>query len=354
MSRRLRKNLAITMVFNTTYLNFLDLTMHCNSSYDIAFFPLLILLLAKKVKGWQSRFNRYKHSTLSVALPSRSVSNLSSNNHSEYLAYYLAGLIEGDGHLNTPAAVITPSGSTRVAAIEIVFALKDRPSADLLQSIFGGRVYLRKDVQIVRWLIQDIKCVTSIVKTVNGKFRTPKIQSLHTMIDYLNAKGLDIIKLPVDCSEINSNAWLAGFIDADGHFAIKGFTSSPKTYLAFHFQLSQRKTDKSGEDLTKLMLRLADFLQVKLSNRIFSGKFAQLLVNTSNPVSNLILINYLANYPLLSSKHLDFKDWETAYNMYVKKLHKDPVNFAIIKALKANMNSKRSHFNWDHHKGIVS
>lgn len=320
------------MVFKPSTFKFIDLCMQSNYTYDLVFSSLL-------------------------ALPSlrRRVSNLSRNNNSQYLAYYLAGLIEGDGHLNTPAVgkVITPSGSIRVAAIEIVFALKDKPSADLLQSIFGGRVYLRKDVNIVRWLIQDLKSVTNIVKTVNGKFRTPKINSLHAMIDYLNAKGLDVIKLPLDCSELNSNAWLAGFIDADGHFAIKGFTSNPKTYLAFHFQLSQRK-NKSGEHLTKSMLNLADFLEVKLSNRIFSGKFVQLVVNTSNLASNKILIQYLANYPLLSSKHLDFKDWETGYNMYVKKLHKDPVNFPIIKALKANMNSKRSHFNWDHHKAIVS
>lgn len=319
------------MVFKPSTFKFIDLCMQSNCTYDLVFSSLL-------------------------ALPSRSVSNLFRNKNSQYLAYYLAGLIEGDGHLNTPAVgkVITPSGSIRVAAIEIVFALKDKPSADLLQSIFGGRVYLRKDVNIVRWLIQDLKSVTNIVKTVNGKFRTPKINSLHAMIDYLNAKGLDVIKLPLDCSELNSNAWLAGFIDADGHFAIKGFTSNPKTYLAFHFQLSQRKTDKSGQDLNKAMLKLADFLQVKLSNRVFSGKFVQLVVNTSNSASNQILIQYLANYPLLSSKHLDFKDWETAYNMYVNKLHKDPVNFSKIKALKANMNSKRSHFNWDHHKAIVN
>jgi hypothetical protein len=56
----------------------------------------------------------------------------------------------------------------------------------------------------------------------------------------------------------------------------------------------------------------------------------------------------------LSSKYLDFKDWEIAYNIYVNKLHKDPVNFEKIRVLKANMNSNRSHFNWDHHKSIVS
>lgn len=61
---------------------------------------------------------------------------MSRNNNSQYLAYYLAGLIEADGHLNTPALVITPSGSIRVAAIEIVFALKHKPDKVYLGCIF--------------------------------------------------------------------------------------------------------------------------------------------------------------------------------------------------------------------------
>ncbi len=47
------------------------------------------------------------------------------------------------------------------------------------------------------------------------------------MIDYLNAKGANIVKLPLDTSPLNSNAWLAGFIDANGSFSIKGFSLNP-------------------------------------------------------------------------------------------------------------------------------
>jgi len=60
---------------------------------------------------------------------------------SDTMSYYLAGLLEGDGHFNTPKKLTTPSGKTRVAAIEVVFALKDKPSAELLQSLFGGKIY---------------------------------------------------------------------------------------------------------------------------------------------------------------------------------------------------------------------
>ena len=67
-------------------------------------------------------------------------------------------------------------------------------------------------------------------------------------------------------------------------------------------------------------------------------------------MSNNILINYLNTYPLLSSKYLDFKDWETAHNIYTNKLHKDPIQLEKIRKLKVNMNNGRTYFSWSHHK----
>jgi hypothetical protein len=142
------------MVFNPSiFLQNFYYISYSNYYIACAFFLLWASQLAV-----QSSLNLYNHATRAVSILAKPIEeNLNlikyySNNKYEYLAYYLAGLIEGDGHLNTPpiGKVLTPSGSNRVAQIEIVFSLKDRPSADLLQSIFGGRVYLRKDIKIVR------------------------------------------------------------------------------------------------------------------------------------------------------------------------------------------------------------
>lgn len=35
-----------------------------------------------------------------------------------------------------------------------------------------------------------------------------------------------------------------------------------------------------------------------------------------NIESNLILVNYLSDYPLFGSKHLDFKDWVEVVNLF--------------------------------------
>ena len=48
--------------------------------------------------------------------------------------------------------------------------------------------------------------------------RTPKICILYKLIDRLNNLNYKICKLPLDNSLISSNAWLSGFLYADGCF----------------------------------------------------------------------------------------------------------------------------------------
>lgn len=272
----------------------------------------------------------------------------SNNSKDNMLFYYLAGLLEGDGHFYVPKGNGNKSNTAR---IEVIFTLKDTPSAEFLKKIFGGNIY-KKNGNSIKWSIQDQKSITFIVNCINGKLRTPKINAFHKLIDFLNQKEKafnNIIKLPLDNSPINSNAWLAGFIDSDGCFSIKGFSSDKlRTYLAFQFYLPQRVNDVSGESLEKLMQNIADFLNTKLRVRTFKEKYSQFVINTSSIESNKILINYLNTYPLLSSKYLDYKDWEKALNLYISKLHRDPIYLAKIKTLKLNMNTGRSVFNWYH------
>ena len=52
--------------------------------------------------------------------------------------------------------------------------------------------------------------------------RTSKINKLYNLIDWLNHKfiNLNLEKLTLNQSSLSSNSWLAGFIDADGHFLL--------------------------------------------------------------------------------------------------------------------------------------
>ena len=51
--------------------------------------------------------------------------------------------------------------------------------------------------------------------------RTPKIEALHRLIDWLNARttdGFKIYNLGLENSWLGSNPWLSGFIESDGKF----------------------------------------------------------------------------------------------------------------------------------------
>lgn len=287
--------------------------------------------------------------TSKVACVPGRVRKYSNNNKSNNLAHYLAGLIEGDGSIYIPKTLRGADGKLLKPTITVWFASKDRPSAELLKNIYGGNLYNQSE-GTTYWRIQSIASIIEVVNSVNGKFRTPKIHALHALIDFLNAKQNNIIKLSLDTSPLASNAWLAGFIDSDGCFSIKGFTQK-RVYIGIQFYLPQRTNDTSGESMEPVMQKIADFFQVKLGSRAFSGgKFKQFVINTSNKTSNQIIIEYLSTFPLLSSKFLDYKDWEKANFLYVNKLYKSPEYYEQIRELKNNMNTKRTTFSWLHHK----
>jgi len=203
-------------------------------------------------------------------------------------------------------------------------------------------------------MIKDLNSVVNVVNTINGKLRTPKIIRFHSMIEFLNLYyATKIDKLPLDNSVLSNNAWLAGFIDSDGYFSIKGFTGNIRTHIAVQFYLSQRKIDISGISLGEFMFKLSEFLDCNLKSRtvkLNNTEFEAFTVTTSNKESNQILIDYFYNFHLLTSKYLDFKCFERANYLYFNKLHRDPIFYEEIKLLKNSMNNSRTEFNWDHLK----
>jgi hypothetical protein len=81
---------------------------------------------------------------------------------------------------------------------------------------------------------------------------------------------------------------LSGFIDTDGCFSIKGFTSNINSYPGFQFYLSQREIDKSGESFKSILQIISSFLNVSLKIRNINGH-SQFNITTSSLKSNFIL-----------------------------------------------------------------
>ena len=114
--------------------------------------------------------------------------------------------------------------------------------------------------------------------------RTPKIEALYRLIDWLNARSKttslrhpslenqQITKLGLDDSDLGDNPWLSGFIEADGNFySAFDLNSEGVAGLVRHYMRISQKTTygKSGSESTEnnsnlgVMDKLKDFLDVK-------------------------------------------------------------------------------------------
>ena len=139
--------------------------------------------------------------------------------------------------------------------------------------------------------------------------RTPKIHALWKLIDWLNLKNdLNILKKPLNTSSLDSDAWLSGFIEADGHFSIRTTITSKYSKIECKFELSQRQKDHKNYDNLFFLEAIANVFQCQVKPIRMNTPNPQYRIRTTNLNSNLIVLNYFKNFPLFGSKFLDLQD----------------------------------------------
>ena len=270
---------------------------------------------------------------------------------------YLAGLIEGDGTIIVPKTERSVKGKINYPSIQIVFNSKDLPLALMIQkNLKYGSINKKKGANAYILTINKLEGLIFISSLINGYMRTPKIYALWNLIDWLNNKFKDIQieKFPLDTSLLESNAWLSGVIDADGHFSVRTTILSKYPKIECKFELCQRKVDHKGESNLYFLDVIAKFLNTTVKSIRNNKTNSEYRVRTVNLTGNLKLEEYLKSYPLFSSKFLDFKDWLKVLN-YFKSNSCKPKNFIKeIIEIKSKMNQRRIEFNWDHLKNFYN
>lgn len=244
---------------------------------------------------------------------------------------------------------------------------KDLPLALKIKEVIGGGTLEHpKNSNYVNLLFQDLNSIRKIAVLLNGNMRTPKIEALYRLIDWLNAKSsslrnakltmepLKIEKLGMDSSSLDTNPWLAGFIEADGHFYC-GFdlnASGLATKVRCYMAISQKQLYKANSDKLKdnsnlnFMKSIQEFLDIKTVNEI--KRIKENYIETAYVVKAVknssceILINYLKNYPLFSSKHQDFLDWHQAYLIKISRNNMTQEGTSKLLSIKNSMNTKRT------------
>ena len=265
-------------------------------------------------------------------------------------ASYLSGLIEGDGSIIVPKEERSLKGKLNYPSIQIVFNLRDFPLALMIQkNLRQGSLSRKKGVNAYVLTINKLEGISLIIRVINGYMRTPKNNTLHKLIDWVNKKSnLNIVKKELNSNSLYSDAWLSGFIDANGHFSVRTTINSHYLKIECRFELSQAQKNHIGEDNYPFLNLIAILFNAVIKKIRITRPKPEYRIRTTNLKSNLLLVSYLEKYPLFSSKYLNYKDWTQILNFFERKEHtkKDSIN-EIIK-IKGNMNDKRTEFNWDH------
>jgi len=271
------------------------------------------------------------------------------NKYNSNFSYYLAGLIEGDGSIHVPKTERSLKGKINYPSITIVFHLKDLPLALVIQKAIGqGSLSRVKFSNAYVLTINSNEGLIFITNLINGKMRTPKMYVLHNLIDWLNNKNLNlnITKKGIDNTPLITNAWLSGMIESDGHFSVRTSLGSRYIKLECKMELTQKQKDKNDRSNITFLEEIASFLLTTVKGFRIETKYPQYRVRTTSLKGNIVLENYLLNYPLFGTKYLDLLDWLKVLNFF--KLNQHMSNVQQISDIKSNMNDKRTIFTWDH------
>ena len=241
----------------------------------------------------------------------KNISNFKPND----IGPYLAGLFEGDGHVSL-SKIINSKGKISYPYLAITFVNKDLPLINKLLELCGGRLRHKTKENAIVWIVNTHKELISLINLMNGYLRTPKINKFNELIVWLNERyHYNIQTYSPDTSDLNSNGWLAGFIDADGGFKIR-YTEKRideltkkvlvKGRIEVRFALEQRQNLDSLNDndsYKSILLKIQSFFGITTDLRISKhnlDKTYWIVEVTSLDKLNL-LIQYLNNYPLLTT-----------------------------------------------------
>jgi hypothetical protein len=227
----------------------------------------------------------------------------------EEFSYFLAGLIDSDGHISKPGYV------------QIDFNLNEISVAYYIKSMIGyGKVSLEEKQFTVRYRCIPIEGLAIIADLIRNKLKhLDKINQFNTrLIPRLSMETA----LKFNCnatvytnSHLLENHWLAGFIQGDGSLLIFQCKVTGKTRLKTTMSLNlSHKT----VDLLKL-------IEVEFGGHVGYLKTQDTYYYLSNSFTTASkFIHYLDKFQLMGNKLTQYWLWRQVYLLYQNKQHLTP------------------------------
>lgn len=277
----------------------------------------------------------------------------SETTNNNFFKGYLAGLFEGDGHIWIQNVITKKKRHN--PRFCITFDMKNEPLAKKLLELIG--------FGFLRYKLQDNACVlvispvaglVKITQLINGELRTPKVDQLYKLINWLNFNhNKNIIKLSLKKNNLENSGWLSGFIDSDGSFSVqhtKVKSGAKKRKISCRLRIEQRMLYPiTNESYFKVLTDIANFLKCKLltKKQKSTGNEYYTLAATSK-ISLSIIIEYLEKNPLFSTKYLDYKDWKKTADLVIESKQYTEEAISNTESVKSSMNRQRTYFDWNH------
>jgi hypothetical protein len=269
----------------------------------------------------------------------------------EVFGQYLAGLLEGDGTIIVPNLELVK----RRPVVRLCFHIKDEPLAVVLKDRIGsGHLVYPKTGNYLLLEISDTRGLCHIVNLINGFFRTPKLEALERLINWLRQRVDEpLFSKGMDYSPLTSTAWLSGFTDADGNFHVIIAPRKNKKQIRIQTQFrievrqAYHRVSSYGSTYWDVVSDIARLLGTNVYARsrfINETIYYTYFFIASSRRSKTILREYFAKYPLYSSKLNDYQDWCQIMDLDLSK--KDCLE--ECSRLKNGINSKRTVFSWNH------
>ena len=192
-----------------------------------------------------------------------------------------------------------------------------------------------------------------IFRLLNGKLRTIKGRNQWIQIaQWLEANGYGNFEvLPICTEPLGYNAWLAGFIDSEFCFDLRHTkpenSSKGKRRVAARVRLEHSKSHrKTGVSYMEALQLIVEFFNHFFSDSSHGSQYT--LIEVTSPAQLVFIKDYLSKFPLLSVKRMDYDCWLEGLNIILAGNHYTPEGFTRIDQLRAQMNKKRTTFDWSH------
>ena len=239
--------------------------------------------------------------------------------NNEQLGYYLAGLIDGDGHFSKAQQLVIAFSSPDAF---LAYYLKERLGYGNVRKVKNKNAYLL--------IVSNEKGMLNVINLINGKLKTEHrfnqvVKNILTHTKYAD----QISNFTIDYSKNFDNHWIAGFADADGSFQIKFIKriSRNKPEIRLNFQIDQKS------DLLLNMIK--EYLGGNIGYRKSQDTY---YYGSTSFGSAKRVIEYFDRYHLQSRKHISYLRWRKVYRLIQNKEHLTEKGLSKILKIKCLIN----------------